>query len=180
MTDNLRNILIFGNSGSGKSTLAKTLCRSGELSHLDLDTLAWQPTTPPERRPLEESKRDIINFVNANNGWVIEGCYSDLLEITAPFSSEVIFMNLSIEDCISNAKTRPWEPHKYESKEAQDKNLKMLLEWISAYAERTDTFSAVSHNTLYEQYQGKKEMVTCNGTDIANSIDVEFSDPELS
>ncbi len=158
----MRKILIFGNSGAGKSTLAKKLCGLENLSHLDLDTLAWKPTVPPERKPLEESGMDISAFINSNPAWVIEGCYSDLLEIALPFSNEVIFMNLSVELCIENAKKRPWEPHKYESKEAQDKNLNMLIDWISQYSERKDTFSRRAHNTLFERYSGKKSMVINN------------------
>ena len=158
----MRNILIFGNSGSGKSTLAKKLCSSKKLSHLDLDSLAWKPTLPPERKPLKESEVDILAFINSSKGWVIEGCYSDLLEIALPFSNEIIFMNLTMESCIENAKRRPWEPHKYESKKAQDNNLRMLISWISQYSERADTFSERAHTQLYEQYSGKKRMVTHN------------------
>jgi len=159
----LRKVLIFGNSGSGKSTLAKKLCSTGDLSQLDLDTLAWLPTVPPERKPLIDSETEISEFINSNRGWVIEGCYSDLLKIALPFSNEMIFMNLPIEACIENARNRPWEPHKYESKEAQDKNLDMLINWISQYSERTDTFSEASHKALYEQYAGTKLTITSNG-----------------
>jgi len=79
-----------------------------------------------------------------------------------PFSDEMIFMNLSIEPCIENARNRPREPHKYESKELQDSNLEMLIDWISQYSERTDNFSEESHTALYEKYTGKKSMVTGN------------------
>ena len=158
----MRRILIFGNSGSGKSTLAKKLCVSANLSHLDLDTLAWRATAPPERKPVIESQSEIFRFINSNEEWVIEGCYSDLLEIALPFSSEIIFMNLPVELCIENAGKRPWEPHKYESKEAQDNNLEMLIGWISQYFERNDTFSEVAHRKLYEEYSRKKSAVTSN------------------
>ena len=158
----MRKVLIFGNSGSGKSTLAKKLCSSDDLPHLDLDTLAWKPTIPPERKPLNESESDVSDFINSNQCWVIEGCYSDLLEMALPFSNEIIFMNLPIKSCIENAKSRPWEPHKYESKEAQDSNLEMLIGWIAQYSERTDTFSEHTHNKLFEQFSGKKSMLTCN------------------
>lgn len=158
----MRNILIFGNSGSGKSTLAKKLCSSKKLSHLDLDSLAWKPTQPPERKPLKESEIDISAFIDSSEGWVIEGCYSDLLEIALPFSNEIIFMNIPMESCVENAKRRPWEPHKYESKKVQDNNLNMLISWISQYSERTDTFSKRAHIQLYEQYSGKKKMITYN------------------
>jgi adenylate kinase family enzyme len=158
----VRKILIFGNSGSGKSTLAKALCDSEGLSHLDLDLLAWKPVSPPERKPLAESETEISAFINSNTDWVIEGCYTDLLEIALPFSNEIIFMNLPIELCIENAKNRPWEPHKYESKEAQDNNLDMLINWISQYSRRDDTFSESSHKHLYKSYSGKKSMFTGN------------------
>jgi adenylate kinase family enzyme len=152
----LRKILIFGNSGSGKSTLAKELCESEDLSHLDLDTLAWKVSSPPERNPLNESDKEIQKFIKSRDRWVIEGCYADLLKKALPFSSEIIFMNLPISTCILNAKNRPWEPHKYESKEAQDANLDMLIDWISQYGKRKDTFSEQSHLALYESFRGKK------------------------
>lgn len=158
----LKKIVIFGNSGSGKSTLAKKLCKAKELAHLDLDTLAWMPTEPPKRKPLVESADGISNFIGTNESWVVEGCYSDLLELAIASANELIFMNLPVELCIANARQRPWEPHKYESKEAQDSNLNMLLDWISQYTERTDTFSQASHIDLYERYSGEKRMVTSN------------------
>lgn len=157
-----RKIVIFGNSGSGKSTLAKKLCGADRLAHLDLDTLAWQPTQPPERRPLDESGSEISQFIAANDAWVIEGCYSDLLEVALPYCNEMIFMNLPVDLCIENARNRPWEPHKYESRQAQDSNLPMLINWISEYSERTDTFSRASHEALYRQFSGNKRMVTTN------------------
>lgn len=158
----MRKVIIFGNSGSGKSTLAKSLCVTEGLSHLDLDTLAWSPSTPPERKSIVESSLEIKDFILSNESWVIEGCYTDLLEVGLPFSNEVIFMNLTIDLCIENAKNRPWEAHKYESKEAQDANLEMLIDWISKYNQRTDTFSELSHRALYESFDGQKIMYTDN------------------
>ncbi|MFT6735484.1 MAG: adenylate kinase family enzyme [Polaribacter sp.] len=155
-------MLILGNSSSGKSTLAKELSNTKGLAHLDLDTLAWKATTPPERKPLNESTMEITRFIDSNSSWVIEGCYADLFELAAPYSSEVIFMNLPVETCIANAKNRPWEPHKYSSKEAQDANLKMLINWITQYTEREDTFSEVAHRKFYNEYLGKKSMFTSN------------------
>jgi len=158
----LRKVLIFGNSASGKSTLAKQLATSEQLAHLDLDTLAWQPTNPPTRALLADSGQAIEAFVHQHDSWVIEGCYSDLLAIVEAKASEVIFMNLSVEDCIINANNRPWEPHKYASKAEQDVNLAMLIEWISRYELRDDTFSKAAHLAFYQNYSGEKKMLTCN------------------
>ncbi len=158
----LSKIVIFGNSSSGKSTLAKQFSHAKGLAHLDLDTLAWQPTSPPKRLPVEESYARMNSFVKANSAWVIEGCYSDLLAWAMPEATEIIFTNLPIELCITNAKNRPWEPHKYPSKDAQDANLAMLIEWITQYSERDDTFSLASHQALYDDYTGKKTMYVNN------------------
>lgn len=158
----MTKVVIFGNSGSGKSTLAKDLASNNLLPHLDLDTVAWKPVQPPERMPISESKIAIQGFLNANDSWVVEGCYSDLLEFFTPHAEEVIFLNLPISTCIANAKNRPWEPHKYENKEAQDANLNMLVDWISQYESRFDTFSKVAHEKLFEQFEGNKKMYTSN------------------
>jgi len=158
----LKKVVIFGNSGSGKSTLARELNKKENLPHLDLDSIAWLDTSPPKRKPINESRRDIDAFIGANAQWIVEGCYSDLLEIAISKSSEIIYLNIPIETCVANATNRPWEPHKYLSKEAQDTNLPMLIDWITQYAERDDTFSKSSHMALYENYEGKKTMYTNN------------------
>ena len=160
----MKKILIFGNSGSGKSTLAANLSASDNLAHLDLDTLAWQPTTPPKRESLDISLVKIQSFISANNSWVIEGCYADLLDIVCSEVSEIIFLNLPVELCIENARNRPWEPHKYKSKEAQDKNLSMLIDWITEYTSRDDEFSYKSHIAFYSTFIGKKSMIKSNAT----------------
>jgi adenylate kinase family enzyme len=158
----LRKIVIFGNSGSGKSTLAKKLANENGLAHLDLDVLAWLPTSPPKRKVIPQSKVEIEHFIKTHKTWVIEGCYADLLEITLAYSTEIIFMDLPIEDCVENAKKRPWEPHKYVSKAAQDANLAMLMEWVRQYSKRTDTFSQTAHAALFDGYKGQKSRFTCN------------------
>jgi adenylate kinase family enzyme len=154
--------LIFGNSGSGKSTLAKKLVKKEGLAHLDLDSLAWLAESPPRRSPIEESRKKIYEFIDCNDSFVIEGCYADLLEIASPLANEAIFMNLPISQCVENAKNRPWEPHKYESKEVQDNNLEMLINWIEQYMDRDDVFSYHSHLKFYEEFLGKKSMYVEN------------------
>jgi adenylate kinase family enzyme len=148
--------VIFGNSSSGKSTLAQRLAGAKALAHLDLDTLAWLPTTPPSRRPIAESVQRIDAFTHAHADWVIEGCYGDLLTTLLPRCTEVIFLNPGIDACIANAKARPWEPHKYSSREAQDENLAMLLAWIGDYETRRDTCSLHAHRALFDAFDGPK------------------------
>ena len=158
----MSKIIIFGNSGSGKSTLARQLSESTGIVHLDLDSIAWLPDPPSTRMPLADSKRQIDAFLSANQQWVIEGCYSDLLELIVDDCDEMIFLNLPLAMCIENAKNRPWEPHKYESKKAQDANLDMLIDWIKQYEAREDSFSQKSHQALFDRFTGKKLMYSSN------------------
>ncbi|WP_339675962.1 AAA family ATPase [uncultured Zhongshania sp.] len=168
-----RQILIFGNSGSGKSTLAKALAIRHDLDHLDLDTLAWQPTEPPQRSELSQVNALLDAFVERNaeqnRGWVVEGCYTDLLELLSEKAGHIVFMNLAVTACIANAKARPWEPHKYSSKAAQDANVEMLLEWIGQYSSREDEFSYAAHLGFYDRFQGRKTILTAN-TDVVDVV----------
>jgi adenylate kinase family enzyme len=158
----MKRIIIFGNSGSGKSTLAKEYSEQFNLSHCDLDTLAWANTNPAQRKKHSESMSGINQFINENKSWVIEGCYADLLQEILKYSTQVIFINPGTETCINNCKNRPWEPHKYPSKQAQDNNLNMLIDWIEQYSERQDEFSLKAHRKLFDEFTGNKVEYTSN------------------
>lgn len=151
----MRKIIVFGNSGSGKSTLATALRNEG-LAHLDLDVLAWLSTNPPKRQPANQAFEEIQRFISEHDQWVIEGCYGDLLALVKPFANEAVFMNLPVHLCQANARNRPWEPHKYKSKQAQDENLPMLLDWIAGYESRNDDLSYSAHRALYDSFTGRK------------------------
>lgn len=135
---------------------------SATMAHLDLDSLAWLPRQPPQRMLLVESKVLIDEFTATNESWVIEGCYTDLLELLAEEATELVFLNLPLEQCLQNASMRPWEPHKYASKEAQDANLEMLLGWITQYEQRIDTFSLAAHAQFFEGFSGTKTWLLSN------------------
>lgn len=156
----MHRIVIIGNSGSGKSTLAAALAREHSLAHLDLDTIAWNATTPPTRRPLDESAEAIEAFTAAHLSWVMEGCYADLAALALPQASRLLFLNPGTEQCVANCRARPWEPHKYSSPAAQDRNLAMLIAWVRDYATREDEFSLASHRRLFNAYTGDKHEIT--------------------
>jgi len=42
-----------------------------------------------------------------NESWIIEGCYTDLLNLLSPQANEIIYLNLPTDLCIENAKNRP-------------------------------------------------------------------------
>lgn len=155
----MRRIIIIGNFGSGKSTLAKKFVVSDSLAHLDLDEITWLPGFFAHRRmPLEQSLASVNEFTASNESWVIEGMYVDILENIAPLATELYFMDIPETRCIENGKDRPWEPHKFESKEAQDANLQRLIRsnWIQGYATRDDIYSYKAHQAFFDSFRGKK------------------------
>lgn len=158
----MKRVVIFGNSGSGKSTLAKEYSAKYNLAHLDLDTLAWDDALPTKRREFKSSAAEIDTFQLKNKKWVIEGCYSDLLQYSMRKAAEIVLLNPGVEFCIQNSRARPWESHKYRSKEEQDNNLSMLIEWIKQYPVREDEFSLNSHRRLYEEFVGVKTELKFN------------------
>ncbi|MGD1939229.1 MAG: shikimate kinase [Cyanophyceae cyanobacterium] len=149
-------ILVTGNSGAGKTTIAKKLVDDYSLAHLDLDELAWLPVEPPRRRLVADSLVEMVAFAGQHFGWVMEGCYGDLLEAIAPKATHLIWLNYPVDICIKHAQYRPWEPHKYSSPAAQDKNLQMLFDWIKSYPLRRDECSQHQHQELFDQFTGQK------------------------
>ena len=152
-------ILITGNSGSGKTTLANKLAQHYSLMHLDLDELAWLPVDPPQRRSIADSLVEMNAFADQHLGWVMEGCYADLLNAIAPKATHLIWLNYPVDICIKHAQYHPWEPHKYSSPAAQDKNLQMLLDWIQSYPLRRDECSQYQHQQLFDQFAGQTIML---------------------
>jgi hypothetical protein len=79
-----------------------------------------------------------------------------LLTLALSLCTLLIFLNPGVDACIRNARSRPWEPHKYPSKAAQDANLEMLIRWIREYESRTDALSRAAHRGLYDGFDRDK------------------------
>lgn len=149
-------VLIFGNSGSGKTVYARQLAAGHALAHLDLDTIVWEPGRVAEMRDAQAIEADLRAFVEQHDAWVIEGCYGELIEAVAPRCTELAFLNPGLEVCLANNRQRPWERHKYASKQAQDAMLVALLDWVRGYYVRDDPWSLARHRQLFDDFAGSK------------------------
>lgn len=147
-------VVIFGNSGSGKSTLARTVAATWKVPHLDLDTVAWGESETPTRQALDVSQAAIERFTAEHDSWVVEGCYADLLPFAIAQARQVIFLDPGTDACVANCRARPWEPHKYASKELQDARLPMLEDWVRSYPTRDDEYARSRHLKLLETFPG--------------------------
>jgi adenylate kinase family enzyme len=154
------NLLVFGNAGSGKSTLAARLAQAHGLVHLDLDTIVWEADRLAVERHPDDVRASLDAFFAAHEDWVIEGCYGELVEAAACRCTELVFLNPGLSACLDNNRRRPWEPHKYASKQAQDAMLADLQDWVAGYYERQDPWSYSFHRRIFEAFPGPKREIT--------------------
>lgn len=149
-------VLVFGNSGSGKSTLAARLARTNTLAHLDLDAIVWEPGQVAVARAPEAVLASLQAFLDSHDRWVIEGCYGELVEAAAGRCTELVFLNPGRETCLGHNRQRPWEPHKYASRQAQDAMLDNLQQWVAGYYDRDDAWSYREHRRIFDAFAGRK------------------------
>ncbi len=156
-------IAVLGNSGSGKSTLARSLAERSGAPVLDLDTVAWEPGQIAVARSPEAAQSDVRAFCSSHEQWVLEGCYASLVNVALEFSPRLLFLNPGEEQCLANCRSRPWESHKYASKQEQDERLSFLLSWVSEYYRREGEMSLAGHSACFDAYSGAKEELTSQG-----------------
>lgn len=161
-------VAIIGNSSSGKSTLARQLSEMYAVDVLDLDTVAWEPGKIAVRRPAEDVLADVKAFCAANDSWVVEGCYASLIEGTFYHKPELWLLDPGRDQCIANCCSRPWEPHKYATKQDQEEKLSFLLEWVADYYSRDDDLSLRRYRELYAGYTGTKRWIRDLAVDLSD------------
>lgn len=83
---------------------------------------------------------------------MIEGCYGELVQAASAHCNVRVFLNPGLETCLEHNRRRPWEPHKYASKEAQD----AMLAWVAGPHERGDQWSYQAHRRIYDAFAGHK------------------------
>lgn len=153
-------IAILGNSGSGKSSLARWLAARANAAMLDLDTVAWEPEGAAVARPVEAAKGDVRLFCSQHEHWVVEGCYASLVAAALESGPLLVFLNPGEAQCLANCRVRPWEPHKYSSKEEQNERLEFLMAWVRDYYSRDGDMSLMGHRACFAAYGGPKVEVT--------------------
>ena len=146
--------IIIGNAGSGKSTLSSEVQLRQHVALLSLDEVAFK--TGAVRRPIDESIAEVKRFIDKNQSWIIEGCYSDIITGVLDHCEELVFLNPGVDKCIAHCRARLWEPGKFESIEEQNENLENLIDWVRQYETRSDEYGLARHRAIYESFQGRK------------------------
>ena len=151
-------LILLGNAGAGKSTMAHRIIGDEPIPSLSLDEITWDHG--PKRKPLEASLRLLHDFIQSNERWIIEGCYSDLIQAALPYCTELRFLNPGIEVCVAHCHRRPWEPEKFSSPEDQAAMLTRLVQWVREYETRHDEYGLKRHRQVFERFPGRKREYT--------------------
>jgi adenylate kinase family enzyme len=138
--------------------MARRIIRNAPIARLSLDEIAWDEG--PKRKPLKVSLKMLHKFIQENEQWIIEGCYSDLIEAALPHCTELRFLNPGIEVCVTHCRRRPWEPEKFSRPEDQAAMLERLVQWVRDYQTRDDDYGLKRHRQVFERFSGPKREYT--------------------
>ncbi len=88
-----RRVVVFGQSGSGKTTVARAIAGALGVPHIELDALYHQPNWEPT--PDDEFRAKVSAALDAHpEGWVVEGNYRIIREITLPRVDTIVRLRL--------------------------------------------------------------------------------------
>ena len=98
-----QKIIILGCPGSGKSTLSEKLRDALGLPLFHLDAIWWNPDRSHISREEFDQKLDEILQTDK---WIIDGDYSRTYELRFQSCDTVIFLDYSVDECMSGIKER--------------------------------------------------------------------------
>lgn len=155
----MERILIIGNSGAGKSWLSRELETRLRARVTHLDQLFWEPGGFVKERPAELVATEVAERA-AEESWILEGVFGDLIEIAVPRATHLIFLDKSWEECRAALLERGVQAEKHPNLDEANRSFAELLEWASKYGERTNSRSQSAHRKLYDEFPRAKSRFT--------------------
>lgn len=93
----LKKIMIIGSPGTGKSTLAKRLRNLTNFPTYSLDAMFWQPGwVQSDTKSFRQKLEDVVN----TEKWIIDGNYSNHLDLRLPKADLVIYLDFIMPICL--------------------------------------------------------------------------------
>jgi adenylate kinase family enzyme len=93
----MRRILVMGSPGSGKSRFARLLGTKLSLPIIHLDAHYWQPGwVLPDR----DAWRACVGNLAAGDGWIMDGNYSNTLDLRVERADGVIWLECPRRTCL--------------------------------------------------------------------------------
>ena len=86
-------VLVIGSVGSGKSTYAKKLSHELNIKSYEIDSIVHDDEKNIKRTIQQQN--DIINNINKNSSWIIEGALRKNLYYLLDIADKIIFLDIS-------------------------------------------------------------------------------------
>ena len=86
-------ILIFGIVASGKTTLAAKLSEKMDIPYFEGDCIAWGFPNEKRYKRTNEEQAEIIENINKNDNWIVEGTYRESQKILYEYADKIIFLD---------------------------------------------------------------------------------------
>ena len=103
----MERIIIIGPGGAGKSEMSRKLRDILNLPLYHLDNIFWKE----DKTHVSKEEFDIkLNELLSKDKWIIEGDYSRTLETRMKKADTVIFLDYSLEVCLSGVENRIGKP----------------------------------------------------------------------
>jgi adenylate kinase family enzyme len=137
----------------GKTWLGDQLSSRLSLPLVRLDDVYWAGTYGAEGRPKDEVFRDVHDRAS-KDAWVMEGVYGWLLPAALPRATEFVFIDLPVAECLTNLRSRGNQGG------GSQASFQTMLDWVSEYPNRSNSNSRLTHQRLWDQFVGKKDLLT--------------------
>lgn len=151
----MNKIIVIGCPGSGKSTLTFKLEKLLCFNTLHLDKIYHIDNDKHISR--EELVRQVNEFANANQQWIIDGNYISTVEQRIKLADTVILLDIDTETCINNAISRSKKEKTADMADGFD-NSKLnndFLNFITKFKE--DSLPKILE--LFEKYKTEKNII---------------------
>ncbi|ACB95348.1 AAA family ATPase [Beijerinckia indica] len=134
-----KRILILGPSGAGKSTLARAIGKRLNIPVVHLDAINWNPGWVQADT---ESFRERVAEWAMQDAWVMDGNYTNHLDLRMPRAEAVIWLDLPRSVYFPRA---VWRSIRHYGRERGDVGvgnrerfeLSFLLDWVWTYPKRS-------------------------------------------
>lgn len=152
----MKKILIIGSGGAGKSTFARKLHELTGIELIHLDKLYWQPNwVEPTKSEWKQTIEDLLK----KDSWIMDGNYSNTLELRIADCDTAIFLDLPRTICVWRAFKRFLNYKKNgrpDMAEGCDEKFNLeFYEWIWQYPAR----SKPKVEALLKQFQDTKKII---------------------
>ena len=152
----MKRILIIGSSGAGKSTFSRRLGEKTGIEIIHLDKIYWKPNWTA---PSNEEWKATIEKAMRGEAWIMDGNYSNTLDLRIPVCDTVIFLEMPRALCVFRVLKRVASTYRKTRLDMAEGCIEQFdwefLKWIWDFENR----SKPKIEKLLEQFKNEKTII---------------------